>query len=90
MVDIIRNIKLFFNIVATVSGLIAAFLWFQSTRVKIPYRDTKDFSSASIVLDDGTEIIETARQQSKWSKRAACAAATSALCQSVILLLPSE
>lgn len=85
-----RSIKFSLNIVAAIFGLIAAFLWLQSTRVKIPYQNTKDFSGAAIVLDDGTEVIETARQQTKWSKWAACATAISALCQSAILLLPSE
>lgn len=85
-----RNFKSILNLVAAISALFAAFLWLQSTRVKVPYRDMKDFSGAAIVLDDGTEVIETARQQTKWSKWAACAASISAFCQSVIWFLPGE
>lgn len=86
----ILNFKSILSVIAAISGLFAAFLWLQSTRVKVLDQDLKVYSGAAIVLDDETEIIETARQQTKWSKRAACAAAISALCQSVILLLPSE
>lgn len=86
----IRNLKSFLSLVAAISGLFAAFLWLQSTRVKVLDQDLKVYSGAAIVLDDGTEVIETARQQMKWSKWAACAASISAFCQSVIWFLPSE
>ena len=86
----IQSFKSFLNIAAAISSLVAAFCWLQSTRVRVPYQDIKDFSSAAIVLDDGTEVIETARQQTKWSKWAACAASISALCQSVIWFLYSD
>lgn len=86
-----QSIKSVLNIVAAISGLVAAFFWLKSTLVKVPYKeivDANNFIEAAII-DDGVDVIETARQQTKWSKWAACAASISALCQSMALFIPN-
>jgi hypothetical protein len=84
--------KLTLNIVAAISGLLAAFLWLKSTLVKVPYQETKDVHgwTEAAIISNGADVLETAREQTRWSKWAACAASVSALCQSVSLVLPDE
>ena len=90
-------LKSILDITAAVSAIVAAGLWFWSTKVAVKYQphpDKDGTTQAAIIVgtDEGsdTDFIRTAYAQAMWSKRAAIAASISALCQGVALLIPSK
>lgn len=76
------TLKLVLNGIVSVAALTAGLLWLKSARVKVLHRPGL---SAMTVGD--TDVMETARAQSKWSARAAIAATVAAVVQAVAVLL---
>ena len=78
---------------AAVFALVAAFLWYKSSVVRVKPAPTNPggLASAKIVVSEGQkdlDFIATTREQTRWSKWAAVAACVSAICQEIALLLP--
>jgi hypothetical protein len=85
-------ICLILNFGAALAALAAAFLWYRSAAVTIPFKDAPDASGmyrAAIVIDGNVDFIDTAQAQTMWSKRAASAAAIAAALQGMALLMQS-
>lgn len=76
------NLKLVLNVIVSVAALAAGLLWWKSAMVKVPHRP----GLGAMTIGD-TDVMETARAQSKWSARAAIAATVAALVQAVAVLL---
>jgi hypothetical protein len=88
-----KTAKCFLTVAAAVSALVAAFLWYKSSDVRVkPARpDPNSWEDAQITVGEGKEesdFIATAQEQTRWSKRAALAACVSASFQAVALLFP--
>jgi hypothetical protein len=78
---------------AAVFALVAAFLWYKSSvvRVKPAPMSPGESAGAKIVVSEGQkdlDFVATVREQTRWSKWAAVAACISAICQEIALLLP--
>jgi hypothetical protein len=72
------TLKLILNVIVSV----AALLWWKSASVKVSHRP----GLSPLTIGD-TDIMETARAQSKWSARAAIAATVAAIAQAVAVFL---
>lgn len=75
------------NIGSALAAYVAAMLWYKSAALKVPYKEKPGidgYSQACIVVD-GTDFIATAIESSKWSKRAAYAAALAAFLQATAM-----
>jgi hypothetical protein len=72
------TLKLILNVIVSVAGL----LWWKSASVKVSHRP----GLSPLTIGD-TDIMETARAQSKWSARAAIAATVAAIAQAVAVFL---
>ncbi|MGA2801161.1 MAG: hypothetical protein ABSE97_02125 [Verrucomicrobiota bacterium] len=88
-----KTAKLLLAFAAAVFALVAAFLWYKSSvvRVKPAVTNSGEFASARIMVSEGQKdsgFIATAREQTRWSKWAAVAACISAIFQEIALLLP--
>ena len=68
------TLKLVLNVIVSVAALIAGVLWWKSARVKVLHRP----GLSAMTIGD-TDVMETARAQSKWSARAAIAATVAAV-----------
>lgn len=79
-------IKSAFNIIAAVSGLVAGFLWWKSTKVVVvvPEGDQEEgFEDYQALFVYGkNDVLATALEQNKWSRYAAIAASVSVFMQS--------
>lgn len=83
--------KVVFNCIAALAAGIAALLWHRSATVKIgadPPPRHKDGGFAAQIRVDDYDFIATAVEQTRWSRRAAVAAALAAAFQAVALVLP--
>ncbi len=85
--------KSLFTMSAAIFALVAAYLWFKSSVVNVePALPNPDgMTDAQITVTEGqkkSDFIPTAREQTRWSKRAATAACVSAISQAVALFLP--
>lgn len=67
------------NGIAVVAAYIAAWLWYKSTVVYVD--EVAGGTGNPEIIVDGRPFIATAREQAKWSKRAARAAAVAAFFQ---------
>ena len=83
--------KFLLNWVAALAAVVAALLWFRSATVEVPTDDIPDENGmfGMQITVDGSDFIETARQQTRWNKWAAFAAGIAAGCQAVALMIPS-
>lgn len=81
----IKTLKFILNIAAGFAGIIAAILWLKSATVKVPAVDDGKFK---ITEDDGTDVLETAKAQTKWSKYAAICASIAAFSQASVIFIP--
>ena len=71
-------------------ALVAAFLWYKSSVVRVK-PEPSDNDEQILVVDDEegeSDFIATTLEQARWSKYAAAAASVSAICQAIALLLP--
>jgi hypothetical protein len=83
--------KIVLNGMAALFGFVAAVLWWQSTRVKVPCQTQipeHGFAEAQIVVD-GADFFASAHRQATWNRRAAIAAAIAAAIQAIALMLPN-
>jgi hypothetical protein len=74
---------------AALSALAAAFLWYKASAVRAE-PDPNDLGG-SIIVNEGEQALDfiaTALEQTRWNKRAAAAACTSAIFQAIALVLP--
>jgi len=72
------------NLMSAALAFAAAGLWYRSVKVRVPPSDQQDEDGmypSSIVMDDGSDFIETAKAQSRWNRYAALAAAFAAVFQ---------
>jgi hypothetical protein len=88
-----KTVKSLLTFAATVFALVAAFLWYKSSvvRVKPTLTNPGELASARIVVSEDQkdlDFIATTRVQARWSKWAAVAACISAIFQEIALLLP--
>jgi hypothetical protein len=78
------------NILSAICAIAAAFLWIKSARVKV-WADGQMAGQPDnlVILRDGRkfDVTATAQAQSKWSARAAYAAAAAALLQALAICL---
>jgi len=86
-----KTVKAALSFAGAIFALIAAGLWYQSSVVKVKPEDhkgegMKDFQ----IIENGNDILNTAKAQALWSKRAALAAFLSAFFQGVVLLIPDS
>jgi len=77
------------NLISAALAFAAAGLWYRSVKVRVPPSDQQDEDGIypfSIVMNDGSDFIETAKAQSRWSRHAATAAAFQggAICLSLL------
>jgi hypothetical protein len=86
--EVMTTLKIVLNGMAALFGLVAAVLWWQSTRVKVPPQpdNPHGFAEAQII-SDGADFIASAREQTYWNRWAATAAAIAALSQAVAVML---
>jgi len=84
-----------FPSLAVFFGFISAILWIKSSCVKLPYKEKKDRfglipSSITDEDEDGTiiDVLETAKEQTKWNKWAALAAGLAAFSQVIATVIP--
>ena len=83
------KVKIIFNGVAALFAFVAAVLWWQSTRVKVPSKtqvDAGGFAYAQISYD-GVDPFAIAFLQASWNRWAAMAAAIAAGSQAIAILL---
>lgn len=81
------NAAMIFEALTAVAALVAAIMWWQSSKVSVPAalsseEDASEIHDASIELD-GTDYFETVRLQSLWNRRAAVAAMLAAAFQTL-------
>lgn len=76
------TLKLVLNGIVSVAALTAALLWLKSAWVTVRHRP----GLSAMTIGD-TDVMETARAQSKWSARAAIAATVAAMVQAVAVSL---
>jgi hypothetical protein len=76
------TLKHVLNGIVSAAALTAGLLWWKSARVKVLHR-----SGLSAMTIGDTDVMETARAQSKWSARAALAATVAAVVQAVAVFL---
>lgn len=69
------------NVIAMVSAIVAAALWYKSGVVKVPM--IPGGTGNPELLVDGYAFVSTAKAQTLWSRRAAIAASIAALFQGV-------
>jgi hypothetical protein len=69
------------NVVAMVSAIVAAALWYKSAVVKVAL--TPGGTGSPEILVDGYAFVSTAKAQTSWSRRAAVAASVAALFQGI-------
>jgi hypothetical protein len=77
------------NVASMTAAAVAAYLWFRSTKAKVLPEERPDGTGNPELTVDGILFVESTKLQSLWNKRAACAAALSALFQAVGLLCTS-
>ena len=78
------------NSMSAVFAFVAAGLWYRSVKVRVPpsnERDEDGMHPFSITMDDGSDFIETAIAQSRWSRYAVIAAAFAAAFQGGAIFL---
>ncbi|WP_222518462.1 hypothetical protein [Spiribacter salinus] len=78
------------NSMSAALAFFAAGLWYRSVKVRVPPSDQQDedgMNPLSIVMDDGSDFIETAKAQSRWNRYAALAAASAAVFQGGAIFL---
>jgi hypothetical protein len=83
-----QTAKAVLNVVAGISGIVAAILWFKSATVTVAEAESRDEWDGVVLSRDGVDLVETAVAQSKWSRNAAVAATVAALAQAVTQFLP--
>lgn len=81
----LKTLKFIFNIAAGIAGIFAAVLWLKSATVKVPAVDNGNFQ---ITEDDGTDVLKTAKEQTRWSKYAAICASIAAFLQAAVMVIP--
>lgn len=80
------------NLLSAGLAFLAAILWLISATAQVKAKDkigADGWADASI-NSDGNDVIESAKLQQKWSRRAAYAAAAAATIQGVALLVFSS
>lgn len=94
--DFARRLAFGLNVVSAIAALIAAALWFWSTRVQVEYEEPEPVNgwhgaSLTVESSEGKRIDpwQTGVAQAKWNRWAAMAASVAALCQGVATLLVS-
>lgn len=75
-------------------SLVAAILWFASTRVRVNAKKyaqrveaDSGWSPAQIIASDGSDVVETVTLQGRWSMWASIAAGMAALSQTAYAML---
>jgi len=88
------NIKTVLLWASAISGFIAAALWFGATIVRVPYKQriVKGMAEPALVETDDdtgreTDVLYTAKRQTKWNMWAALFTAISVFCQAISLML---
>ena len=76
------TLKLVLNLIVVVASVAAGLLWWNSATVKVLHRP----GLSAMTIGD-TDVMETARAQSKWSARAAIAATVAAVAQALAVFL---
>lgn len=76
---------LFLNLASAVAAVLAAVLWFASTRVKLPSTFSSPYGAPPPELED---LNFGLAKQSRLNAGAAICAGVAALCQSAIFTLP--
>ncbi|WP_339136562.1 MAG: hypothetical protein WGN25_01610 [Candidatus Electrothrix sp. GW3-4] len=81
--------KAILDILSAISAIIAAYLWFKSTLVKVqPSKEVNENGwQEATIMSDGADVIETGRQQNLWNRYAALFASIAALAQGISLLI---
>jgi hypothetical protein len=86
------KIKVVLNIISAIAAILAAFLWFKSTLVKIPPSENpgEDGLIDASITSEGSDVIATGKRQKLWNRYAALAASAAALAQGISLLIPTD
>lgn len=91
-----KYLSLILTIVLCGASIISCFFWVKSAVAEVPRRmadPEKGIPASHLTYGDekGKEIdlIETAKQQSKWNKFAAAFAAVAAISQAILVVIPS-
>ena len=85
--------KAVLTVMAAISGLVAAALWFKATIVSVEPDPNSHEAQISQYSSDGgrrRDILATADAQTWWNKWAAVATGIAAACQAVALLIPDN
>ncbi len=81
-------LKAILNIFSAIAAIIAAFFWFKSTLVRIPYSEEAEETLA--IVKDNIDLIATGDRQNIWNRYAALAASVAALTQGISLLIATD
>ena len=87
-------LKTTFNWLTVAFALIAAVLWFASTRVSVSAKRVAEESikqtgwAPAQIVTNGADFVETARAQVRWNGWAAAATGLAALCQGISTAIP--
>jgi len=92
------SLKAIFSWASVAVGLLSALLWFGSTIVKVDHKryvarlKAKDIENKGghIINDNGSNLDETLKLQSKWNCWAAAATAVAMAFQAIAIALPDE
>jgi hypothetical protein len=83
-----QTTKIILNVVAGTAGIIAAILWITSTGVTVKENKESGWDQGATLTLDGADVIRTAKEQTRWSRKAAFAAAIAAFAQAAALFIP--
>lgn len=88
-----KTLKCLLNVACAIAALIAAALWYKSSvaTAKNDEEERDEHGMMPFRISEGdVDILKTAKEQCKWSRRAALAAFASALFQAVSILIPDS
>ena len=88
-----KCLKYILNFACAIAALVAAGLWYKSSvvTVKVNEEATDEHGMKPFTMSEGdVDILQTAKEQTKWSKRAALAAFVSAVFQGGAILIPDS
>lgn len=88
------TLKFIVDFLSALCAFLAAVLWFKSAKAYVDAKKVEEESVKQgkgspfqITCEDGSDFIETAKLQTKWSRRASIAAGFAALFQAIGVFL---
>lgn len=85
------SLKFMMACLSATAALVAALLWVKASVVEVAYDPNRSGARGAVVFYEGDkqwDVIQTAKLQTRWNRRAAIAAAVAAGLQAIVLLMP--